>query len=152
MRSPDPASDDYEKNIEKPEKPEKPETTHKNLDLVQSYSVYGAMLYTYTAITNKILVSATPYLIKEKSRPKDQHFVYAYHIRIKNDGETPIILQRRFWRIRHGKNKQEEILGGEGVVGQYPQINPGEEFEYQSFCPIPPFGSMRGHFQFIDKK
>ncbi|MEK6625445.1 MAG: Co2+/Mg2+ efflux protein ApaG [Bdellovibrionota bacterium] len=110
------------------------------------------MLYTYTAITNKILVSATPYLIKEKSRPKDQHFVYAYHIRIKNDGETPIILQRRFWRIRHGKNKQEEILGGEGVVGQYPQINPGEEFEYQSFCPIPsPFGSMRGHFQFIDK-
>jgi|GEM_PF-321036 len=110
------------------------------------------MLNTYSEITNNILVSATPYLIVEKSRPREGQYFYAYHIRIKNLGEDTVQLQRRFWRIRHGGNIKEEIISGEGVVGQTPDILPGDEFEYQSFCPIPSaHGNMRGHYQFQNK-
>jgi ApaG protein len=35
-------------------------------------------------------------------------------------------------------------------VGQNPTLEPGEHFEYTSFCPLPtPIGSMHGTYQMV---
>jgi ApaG protein len=33
------------------------------------------------------------------------------------------------------------------VVGEFPELDPGEDFEYTSFCPLPtPMGTMHGNY------
>jgi len=45
--------------------------------------------------------------------------------------------------------KNAEVRGP-GVVGEQPQLAPGEAFEYTSGCPLEtPFGSMRGTYQCV---
>jgi ApaG protein len=37
---------------------------------------------------------------------------------------------------------------GPGVVGEQPVLDPGDTFEYSSFCPLKtPVGSMHGSYQ-----
>ena len=58
-------------------------------------------------------------------------------------------LLSRHWIITDGTGHTEEVRGP-GVVGEQPELAPGEEFEYTSGCPLPtPFGSMEGTFQMI---
>jgi ApaG protein len=41
---------------------------------------------------------------------------------------------------------------GPGVIGQQPNFEPGQSFEYSSFCPLPTMsGEMWGHFNMINK-
>jgi ApaG protein len=43
-----------------------------------------------------------------------------------------------------------EEVRGPGVVGEQPRLQPGEEFEYTSACPLPTeVGSMHGTYQMI---
>ena len=40
---------------------------------------------------------------------------------------------------------------GPGVVGKQPVLEPGESFEYMSFCPLcTSFGTMRGTYQMVN--
>lgn len=39
-------------------------------------------------------------------------------------------------------------MRGAGVVGEQPELAPGETFQYQSACPLPtPSGTMEGHYE-----
>ena len=41
-------------------------------------------------------------------------------------------------------------MRGPGVVGEQPVLEPGESFEYTSFCPLPTaIGSMHGTYQMV---
>jgi ApaG protein len=52
----------------------------------------------------------------------------------------------RFWHIVNGQGQVQEVRGP-GVVGEQPELRPGESFQYQSACPLPtPQGSMEGHY------
>ena len=43
-----------------------------------------------------------------------------------------------------------ETVQGPGVVGEQPVLDPGESFEYTSFCPLrTPIGSMHGTYQMV---
>ena len=56
----------------------------------------------------------------------------------------------RHWSIYNsfGEIKKAD---GEGVIGLKPEINPGEEFKYKSFCPLNTnFGSMKGFYTLKD--
>ncbi len=47
---------------------------------------------------------------------------------------------------------QSQEVRGPGVVGEQPELGPGQSFRYQSACPLPtPHGKMRGHFEFYAK-
>jgi len=106
--------------------------------------------HSYQSISHDIKVSATPYLVPERSDPEKNKFYYAYHIQFTNEGEQSMQLLRRFWRIRMGH--MEEVSEGPGVVGVTPTLAPGESFDYTSFCPLnTPFGNMRGHYLFKDE-
>jgi ApaG protein len=75
--------------------------------------------------------------------------LYAYTIRITNTGTQAAQLLTRHWIISDANGGIEEVRGP-GVVGATPHLEPGQAFEYSSFCPLPtPSGVMRGTFQMV---
>lgn len=100
----------------------------------------------YTATTENITVTAQPVYLDGQSDVIRRRLVFAYFIRIQNDGDEPVRLMRRHWIIREAGGDVKEI-GGDGVVGKQPRINPGEAHEYNSFCILETLeGSMEGTY------
>lgn len=89
-----------------------------------------------------------PAFVPEKSGP--DHWFFAYRIRVTNGGNERVQLQSRHWIITDANGHVEEVRGP-GVVGEHPTLDPGEHFDYTSFCPLAtPFGTMEGAFQMIN--
>lgn len=79
---------------------------------------------------------------------RSDHDVYyfAYHVRISNAGDEAAQLVSREWIITDGDGNVERVQGP-GVVGEFPRLEPGEAFEYTSFCPLPTsMGTMHGSY------
>ena len=52
--------------------------------------------------------------------------------------------------LKTDANGRVEEVKGPGVVGNQPVLEPGESFEYTSFCPLPtPFGTMEGSYEMV---
>ncbi|RUO80902.1 Co2+/Mg2+ efflux protein ApaG [Idiomarina tyrosinivorans] len=84
-----------------------------------------------------------------QSTPDDNQFVFAYTITIINHSEKPLQLVNRDWRITDADNKITRVAG-DGVVGQQPQIAPGESFSYTSGTVLAtPIGTMEGHYGMV---
>lgn len=71
---------------------------------------------------------------------------FAYHVTISNVGDEAAQLVSREWIITD-ENGSVERVQGPGVVGEFPLLEPGESFEYTSFCPLPTtMGTMHGSY------
>ena len=100
----------------------------------------------YERITRGIRVSVRPTYLEEQSDPDDGRFVWAYTVRIDNDSGESVRLRTRHWRITDALGFTEEVRG-DGVVGEQPEIQPGEGFEYTSGAPLTtPSGLMVGSY------
>jgi len=98
-----------------------------------------------TATTHDITVSVETFFQPEQSRA-GTGFLFAYRIRIENNGRRPVQLMRRHWHIAECTGETREVEG-EGVVGRTPVISPGGVHEYTSACSlIEPMGQMRGTY------
>jgi ApaG protein len=64
--------------------------------------------------------------------PPDRPHCFVYFISIHNDTDLPVTIKGRKWVVteEHGEITAVE---GDGVVGQFPTIEPGEKFSYNSF-------------------
>ncbi len=103
----------------------------------------------YARTTRSITVTVEPFYLDEQSSPEENHFVWAYHVRIQNHGEQTVQLLTRFWRITDSMGNVQEVRG-DGVVGEQPILNPGDSFEYTSGTPLPtPSGIMVGAYQML---
>jgi ApaG protein len=101
----------------------------------------------YSAVTADISVSVRPIFLEDQSSPTDNHFVWAYHVRIENRGHATVQLRNRHWVITDAIGRVQEVRGA-GVVGEQPVLKPGESFEYTSGTPLPtPSGIMAGTYQ-----
>ena len=90
----------------------------------------------------------TEYLA-DRSAPGEQRYLFAYFVRISNTGDGRAQLISRTWIITDADG-QEQHVSGPGVVGEQPVLDPGDAFEYSSFCPLPtPVGSMHGSYQML---
>jgi ApaG protein len=70
-------------------------------------------------------------------------------VRITNQGDDVVQLVSRHWIIRDAAGREQEVRGP-GVVGAQPVLEPGQAFEYTSFCPLPTSsGTMHGSFQMV---
>ncbi len=58
---------------------------------------------------------------------------FAYTIKVKNQSDKKVRLLGRKWMIKQ-EDGQIETVEGEGVVGEQPEIEPGADFVYTSFC------------------
>ena len=73
-------------------------------------------------------------------------YYFAYRVRISNVGEETAQLVSREWIITD-ENGRVERVQGPGVVGEFPVLDPGQTYEYTSFCPLPTaFGTMHGSY------
>ena len=89
--------------------------------------------------------------LKEQSAPDENRYVFSYAINIKNLGSNSAKLISRQWIITDSNGNIQEV-NGDGVVGQQPNINPGEEFTYTSGTIIKtPVGTMEGRYFMEDK-
>ena len=99
--------------------------------------------------TRGVRVEVRTAYVPERSSPADAQYFFAYRIRISNVGEETVQLLSRHWVISDGEGNTEHVRGP-GVVGEQPVLEPGEAFEYTSFCPLPtPIGSMHGTYQMV---
>lgn len=89
---------------------------------------------------------ATDY-VDEQSEPESDRYVFAYTITISNNGDVPARLISRHWIITDANGKVQEV-SGDGVVGEQPHLNPGEEFRYSSGAVLEtPVGAMQGLYR-----
>ena len=101
----------------------------------------------YSSITRSIRVSVEPIFLEDQSSPSDDHYVWAYQVKIENDGEETVQLVNRYWRITDAMGRIQEVKG-EGVVGEQPTLRPGQAFEYTSGTPLDtPSGIMVGSYE-----
>jgi ApaG protein len=101
------------------------------------------------ATTRGVRVEVRTAYVPERSAPQESRYFFAYRIRISNVGEETVQLLSRHWVISDGEGNVEHVRGP-GVVGEQPVLEPGEAFEYTSFCPLPtPIGSMHGTYQMV---
>lgn len=96
----------------------------------------------YTQVTNDISISVIPAYEAADSNPAIGKFIYSYQVTIENLGHDTVKLLTRHWHIVDSIQIKREI-SGEGVIGQQPELHPGEMFQYMSWCPLnSPIGKM----------
>ena len=91
--------------------------------------------------TYSIEVTAVSFYLAEQSDPDDDHYVFAYRITLKNTGSITAQLVSRHWIITDGNGDQQEVRGL-GVVGEHPELAPGESFEYTSGSALTDAGRL----------
>lgn len=100
----------------------------------------------------RICVQVQSVYIESQSSPEHERFVFAYTVTIRNLGRQPVQLLGRYWIITNGNGKKTEVQG-EGVIGEQPHIDAGNEYHYTSGAIIEtPFGTMQGHYQMVDSQ
>jgi ApaG protein len=75
--------------------------------------------------------------------------MWAYRVKIENQGREPVQLLRRTWQITDARGRTQHVHGA-GVVGEQPLLEPGESFEYTSGTPLDtPSGFMEGAYHMV---
>jgi len=106
-------------------------------------------LKVYEQTTEAISVSVEPIYLDDHSAPDENHYVWAYHVRIENRGQSTVQLLTRHWKITDSMGQIQEVRG-DGVVGEQPVLDPGEVFEYTSGTPLAtPSGIMAGSYHML---
>lgn len=101
------------------------------------------------SITNGVKVQVSSRFLEERSNPQTNKFIFAYTVTITNTESMPVQLLSRKWIIKDADGDVETVEGP-GVVGEQPVLQPGQSFEYTSFCPLEtPFGTMEGHYNMV---
>src|SRR5690242_18488417 len=105
----------------------------------------------YSETTRSIKVTVRPFYLDQQSEPDENHYVWAYHVRIENVGGETVQLRNRHWRITDSLGRLQEVRGP-GVVGEQPVLKPNESFEYTSGVPLPtPSGFMAGSYGMVSQ-
>jgi ApaG protein len=103
----------------------------------------------YSAVTRGIRITVRSFYLEDQSKPEEGRFVWAYRIRIANEGSETVQLLRRTWNVVDARGRTQRI-GGDGVIGQQPTILPGQTFEYTSGTPLEtPSGFMQGAYHMV---
>jgi ApaG protein len=104
------------------------------------------MMPTVIETTNGIKITVQTKYENAHSRPAQAYYVFSYGISIENTSDKTVQLMRRHWFIFDSVGGWNEVEG-EGVVSQQPTLYPGEEYQYESFCPlISDMGKMFGNY------
>ena len=98
----------------------------------------------------RVCVHVQSVYVESQSSPDEERYVFAYTVTIRNLGRMPVQLRGRYWLITNGNGREIEVQG-EGVVGEQPHIDPGEEYQYTSGAVIETLlGTMQGHYEMVD--
>lgn len=68
----------------------------------------------------------------DAATPPDRPHCFVYFITIHNETNLPITIKGRKWVVTNSKGEITAVEG-DGVVGQFPTISPGDSFSYNSY-------------------
>ncbi|GDX11017.1 protein ApaG [Verrucomicrobiota bacterium] len=66
---------------------------------------------------------------------EDRPFPFVYFITIHNDSEETVTIKGRKWVVTDAGG-ETIVVEGDGVVGKFPRLEPGEHFSYNSYHTI----------------
>jgi ApaG protein len=75
----------------------------------------------------------------------DRPFGFVYYITIHNDSPDSLTIKGRKWVVSNA-NGSVNITEGDGVVGEFPRLMPGEKFEYNSYHLVDSDSVARGAY------
>lgn len=102
-----------------------------------------------SSVRHRISIDVETTYLDDQSEPREQRYVFAYTITIRNEGEVPAKLLTRHWIITDANGRVQEVRG-DGVVGEQPYLKPGQGFRYSSGAVLEtPVGTMQGSYQMI---
>lgn len=97
-------------------------------------------------ITEGVSISVETFYQPNQSNPLNSEYLFAYRITIENLSAIPVKLLRRHWHIVDSNGLFREVEG-EGVVGQQPIIQSGDNYQYVSACNLrTEIGKMYGTY------
>ena len=64
--------------------------------------------------------------------PEDRPHCFAYFITISNNSNITVTIKGRKWVVNEADGNKT-VVEGDGVVGMFPELEPGESFDYHSF-------------------
>jgi ApaG protein len=67
--------------------------------------------------------------------PPDRPHPFVYFITIHNDSAQTVTIKGRKWVVTDAED-QRIVVEGDGVVGEFPRLEPGEQFSYNSYHTI----------------
>ena len=98
------------------------------------------------AITQGVQVKVESIYLDSDSKPDENIYFFSYTIKLKNFNQYKVKLLRRHWIISDSNGDVNHVRG-DGVVGEQPVLNPGEEYEYTSGSFLKsPLGTMEGSY------
>lgn len=98
------------------------------------------------AETEGVRVTAESFYLDSESNPEEGIYIFAYRIKITNFSQKPVKLLRRHWIISDSNGDVDHVRG-EGVVGEQPILESGDEYEYTSGSRLKSaMGTMEGSY------
>ncbi|MCT6879332.1 MAG: Co2+/Mg2+ efflux protein ApaG [Commensalibacter sp.] len=97
--------------------------------------------------SHNIRVVVQPFWLEEQSCPEQHLFSWAYQIRIENHGCETVGILRGSWDVTDARG-HKKYIEGECLLGEVPQLESGEVFEYTSSMSLnTPSGFMKGYYK-----
>ena len=78
--------------------------------------------------------------------PEDRPHPFVYFLNIRNHSAEWVSIQGRKWLVHEDQTDEVIVVEGDGVVGQTPNLGPGEEFSYNSYHVARGSGHAEGAF------
>lgn len=98
-------------------------------------------------VTDGVSITVETFYQPAQSNPLSAEYLFAYRITIENLSSVPVKLLRRHWHIIDSNGSHREV-DGEGVVGEQPIIQPGEQYQYVSAANLrSEVGKMYGSYE-----
>lgn len=92
-------------------------------------------------------LSYTPHLEAPAERPHP----FVYFITIENQSDETITIKGRKWVVTDAEGGRI-VVEGDGVVGKFPRLEPGEQFSYNSYHVIGSDSVAEGAFIGINEE
>ena len=83
--------------------------------------------------------------------PPHRPFKFVYFITIQNKSLRVVTIIRRRWVLTNAKG-HKLVVEGEGVVGQFPRLTPGDQFHYNSYHLVDSTSTAEGAYVAKDEE
>jgi ApaG protein len=83
--------------------------------------------------------------------PSDRPYPFVYFITIENDSDETVTIKGRKWVVTDAHGGRI-VVEGDGVVGKFPRLEPGERFSYNSYHVIGSDSIAEGAFIAVNEE
>jgi ApaG protein len=96
---------------------------------------YNLVSSVFRELTNLHVIIDKIVYVPTLEAPPDRPYPFVYFITIDNQSAETVTIRGRKWVITD-QGGQKIVVEGDGVVGEYPRLRPGERFSYNSYHVI----------------